>query len=512
MAARRPVRRADELPAGRGDPRRSSAAATWTSGVVDAHHEYGGRRSATTARRSASGSSELLAHLRPGRSSRSSSTCWAATTRRGSSRSAAATAPRSGSRSLAPGDAARRAVHLLRRRDRDGRRQRSGVPRRVPRGRGGWDRELRAFVRARDPAPARTRRPPARMVRTASRPTAWPPPTGGVTTSTAFVVCLNAGEGPATLHLDLPDLDGRRWRRSRRTAGRGPRPTRPGWSTAGSRSTCRPAAPASCASSGSASDASPRPGPPEWGGRCHRNDRTTPRSPGVSSEPCLISRSNSSPAGPASPGRCRRRGEDRPRPRGARPAGGPRGGLRRPPRWRPPRPARCRRDLGRPRCRSSSPLALDVPDGSLDAVVRLWSAFRGVDAARPRRGRPRPAPRRAAARRPRLRARRRQRPARPGVARVRRLEPARRPVPARRRVQDPRRPLLLDVRLDRGGARRSSARRSASRAGRRGGAEAAAAVVQRRDLPPLAGGVAPEPIRRWPPRRRVRPVLLRSPG
>ena len=70
----------------------------------------------------------------------------------------------------------------------------------------------------------------------------------------AFVVCLNAGEGPATLDAPrCPDLDGRTLatgRAGRLAVARGRARSR--WSTAGSRSTCRPAAPASCASPASA--------------------------------------------------------------------------------------------------------------------------------------------------------------------------------------------------------------------------------------------------------------------
>ena len=56
----------------------------------------------------------------------------------------------------------------------------------------------------------------------------------------------------------------------------------------------------------------------------------------------------------------------------------------------------------------SSPLAFDLPDASLDAVVTLWSAFRGVDERDLREADRVLRPRWPAARRPRLRARRRQ--------------------------------------------------------------------------------------------------------
>ena len=136
----------------------------------------------------------------------------------------------------------------------------------------------------------------------------------------------------------------------------------------------------------------------------------------------------------------------------------------------------------------SSPLALDVPDASLDAVVTLWTAFRGVampdlDEA--------------------------DRVLRPGgrllvvhdygrddVSGLRDPQSpeyrvwSRREGPflADRRVQDPRRPLLLDVRLDRGGPVVPRSTRSAS------AGEAVGAGLKRprlswnvADLPPLAG-------------------------
>ena len=96
---------------------------------------------------------------------------------------------------------------------------------------------------------------------------------------------------------------------------------------------------------------------------------------------------------------------------------------------RPPRPARRCRDLGRP-VPLANPLALDVPDGCLDASSacgRRSAAWTPPTSPR----RTASCARRAAARRPRLRPRRRLRPARPAVARVPRLEPARGPVPAR---------------------------------------------------------------------------------
>ena len=65
----------------------------------------------------------------------------------------------------------------------------------------------------------------------------------------------------------------------------------------------------------------------------------------------------------------------------------------------------------------AEPLRIDRPDESLDAIVSLWSGFRGVDAGRARRGRPGARPGRPPARRPRLRPRRGQRARRPGRAR-----------------------------------------------------------------------------------------------
>ena len=89
LAARRPVRCADELPARRGDPRvrRRRGSSTWR--WSDAHHEYAGsvvprrrRRVRGPARRAARG-------VYDPRPSRSSSTSSAPTTRRGCARSSA---------------------------------------------------------------------------------------------------------------------------------------------------------------------------------------------------------------------------------------------------------------------------------------------------------------------------------------------------------------------------------------------------------------------------------------
>ena len=95
-------------------------------------------------------------------------------------------------------------------------------------------------------------------------------------------------------------------------------------------------------------------------------------------------------------------------------------------RRREPRPDR-RRPRGRRRAPDLDralrrPLRLDVADASADVVLGLWSAFRGVEPARDRRGRSRPAARRPPPRRPRLRAGRRLAPPR-RATRVRRVEP-----------------------------------------------------------------------------------------
>ena len=190
-------------------------------------------------------------------------------------------------------DAARGAVHLLRRRDRDGRRPRTGVARRVPRRRGRLaTAELRDFVRAAIRLRHAHAGPPA---------AGWFAPLGGRRQAAAyrrgddddgFVVCLNAGEGPATLELS----PARPRRRTLATV------TPDGWAwpaadparvvDGGSRSTCRPGEPAACTSRVARAGLA-TPGTPRMGGPMSRNDRTTPRSRGVSSETCLISRSSS---------------------------------------------------------------------------------------------------------------------------------------------------------------------------------------------------------------------------
>ena len=96
LAARRPVRRADELPAGRGDPRvrRRAPASTWRRRAR--HHEY--RRSVRAARRPGVRGAAHGARCAPTTrtSSRSSSTCSARTTRRGCGPCSAATSRASG--------------------------------------------------------------------------------------------------------------------------------------------------------------------------------------------------------------------------------------------------------------------------------------------------------------------------------------------------------------------------------------------------------------------------------
>ena len=166
-----------------------------------------------------------------------------------------------------------------------------------------------------------------------------------------------------------------------------------------------------------------------------------------------------------------------------------------------------------PGCRSSSPLALDVPDGSLDAVVTLWTAFRGVampdlDEA--------------------------DRVLRPGGRLLVVHDYGRDDVSGLRDPQSPeyrvwsRRegPFLADggfkirvvhcfwtfASIEEAQAFLGRRVRRGGR-GRRGAPEASAAVLERRDLPPLAGrrrpGAGSGAGRRG---GLVRPVLLRSPG
>ena len=108
-----------------------------------------------------------------------------------------------------------RAVHLLRRRDRDGRRAGPALPRRVPRGRGGLGpRPPRLLPRRHRPAPRATGAPAGR-VRPVAGAEGWPPRTRGSTRDDAFVVCINAGDGPPALDLVAArPRRARRWSRS----------------------------------------------------------------------------------------------------------------------------------------------------------------------------------------------------------------------------------------------------------------------------------------------------------
>ena len=402
---------------------------TWRS--CSTHHEYRLRRAAAR-RPGVRGQGRWSSPTRTTRtSSRSSSTSLGShdaprlrTVLGGDARRApAGDAP--------PGDAARRAVDLLRRRGRPGGRQRPGLPRRVPVGRGRWEPGLRDSVRAAAPPAARRSR------RCATARSGSPVPTGSA-------VALERGDGRVALRRGGQPRRARASRldvRFERPAGGGAR-LEPVDLPGVRRHRRRPDRRTARATLDLPARFGFRPAHP-----------TEPRPARIS---VILASCGRSPD--RTRGRADRATGPRPRCRGKIPrafeALGPVGGrdvllldgadgIR----------ARQLAELGArvTFAATNGSSRIDAPDASADVVVSLWAAFRGDLGADPARGRPGPAPRRPPARPPRLRPRRRLAAAR-RPARLRAPEPARRTVPARR-VQGPRRPLLLDVRLDRRGSR-----------------------------------------------------------
>ena len=433
--ARRPLRRPDELPAGRGDPRLRGGRPP-RHGLVAGRTTSTGRASGrSTARRSRRGSSELAAAYDPdvvavqlnllGRHD----TPRLRTVLGGDAQARAAGDP-------APGDAARRPVHLLRRRGRPGRRQRSGIRARFPWDEGRWEPGLRESVRALA-APAVGRAGPARRAaRGRSAPTAQAVAfERGGRAHRASSSRVNAGESAA---------------RSRS----GSRPTPIG--TGGAARPIELPRVRRCAEAG---DDRRRPRdlelPPRSGPSCGCADRP------VASSVILAVRGRPTdrPRATGSTERLARLLDVEAKiPRASRPwvrsrvatscsSMAPMGSA-------PDNSPSSARGSRSPT--ADGPARLDAPDASADVLVGLWTAFRGCRAGRS--------------------AGRGRRVLRPGgrllvvhdygrddVSRLRGdlpeyglLEPARRAVPARR-LPGPGRPLLLDVR------RRSRTRRTSWR-------------------------------------------------
>ncbi len=180
LAARRPLRCPDELPAGRGDHgvRRRAVARHGRRPEPPRVRTSDGAARRGRVRRQAAGHTR---RVRPG--DRDLPAEPAELARR------PADADRDGRRRRGrpprddpPDDPARRPVHLLRRRDRVGRRQRSGVPGRLPMGPGrrGTSRCSRSF--ASSSACARPSRPCATARRGSSRPLGTPSPSSDAST------------------------------------------------------------------------------------------------------------------------------------------------------------------------------------------------------------------------------------------------------------------------------------------------------------------------------------------
>ena len=407
-----------------------------------AHHEYGRTSAPLDGAGFARGSASCCgATTRT--SSRSSSTSLGSPRR-----AAAADGPRRRRRGrpagdAAPGDPPGRAVHLLRRRGRAARRQRSGLPRRLPVGRGPLGaRSARLGPGADPPAPIEPalRDGPLRSSAPADPRVAFERGAG----ARSFVVAVNAGDDP---------IDARRsgsaTRRtvpaatSRRSACPASTPSRRRRSSTAARRSRSARGPVACSAWSERvvpafSVILPRPVadlPIDLGARARRAPRPRPR--------------------------CR--GED---PADARRTGARRGKRRPVARWRrrdPGPTARRARRAGLVRAGGRTGAASTRPTRRSMSSSGCGRPFRGVDRTTSDRGGPRPAPRRAAPVRPRLRPRRRLAPAR-RPARVRRAEPARRAVPARR-VQGPGRALLLDLSLARRRGDLPGRRRSATSGG-----------------------------------------------
>ena len=198
-----------------------------------------------------------------------------------------------------PADAARRAVHLLRRRDRHGGRPRPLLPR-------GRSRRARPL----GPRAARTTCAAWPALRHDSRSCARRVVRGGLRrrhgrgycapTTRGVVVALNAGEGPA---------DSRSTSRPRRGDARAGGRRRWAWPRGGARrrsptggrgSSC-PRGGRGCSAAGSPGGAARTPDPLS-GGADAPERRTTRGAAAYPRRPCPISRSNSGPPGPASRG------------------------------------------------------------------------------------------------------------------------------------------------------------------------------------------------------------------
>ena len=177
-------------------------------------------------------------------------------------------------------------MRLLRRRDRHGRRQRPRLPGRVSRStrRPGTATCARSCAGSRPSGAAHAALRDGRG-RAGRAPRAWRPRYLRADDRDAFVIALNAGEGPARLDVDLPDLDGRTLE-----------PVVPdGWDWApgepvrviGGRASielpCPRRAPAHRRPLARRRGAGPSSRPPEWGGPSQGNDRSNARNVGVSS-------------------------------------------------------------------------------------------------------------------------------------------------------------------------------------------------------------------------------------
>ena len=386
-----------------------------------------------------------------------------------------------------------------------------------------WDHELRAYVRGPGPAAPRAARCCATARGPGRAPAGPPRPTRGATParrwssrSTRRRSRLARGRGPGRRRRDAGARGARGLGVARRRPGHGHRRPRLGRVPPRSRPD-----PAPGLRSGGAGTCAPRTPDAATVIRNESGRRPAPlagtrtRSPARATGGCrLAGRDPSSPPpatrprGPARPSHGHG-GQDRPCPRGARTArrarrrrrGRARNRLARPPARRRGEPAgRAARD---PRRAPS----IAAADASLDAVVTLWTGFRGVDAGGPRGGRPRAPARRPAAGRPRLRPRRRLPPCTtrtpPSTASWSRREgPFLRGGGFKIRVVHcfwtfptwTRRPRRA------GDLRRAGARRSGP------GSEAPAAELERRGLPPLAGGRGADPARTTrPPSPTTRP-------